>query len=33
MKTIMVHFEDKEYEQVKSRKKLKETWKEFIMRK
>jgi hypothetical protein len=32
MKAIMIHFEDKEYEELKERKQGK-TWKEFIMRK
>jgi hypothetical protein len=33
VKSIIIHFDDKEFEQLKKSKKPKETWKEFIMRK
>jgi hypothetical protein len=33
MKSIILHFEDKEFEVLKTKKKPKETWKEYIMRK
>jgi hypothetical protein len=33
MKSILIHLENEEYEKINKKRKRKETWKEFIMRK